>query len=96
MLANDQHHDRHAQGHAESENITEQMSIGDGTADRDGRHRTAASVSCFRHAEPQPAEAGSEKRRLAVIAVVVEPFPPTGERSCARQRWEQGGEHATY
>jgi hypothetical protein len=36
MLADDQHHDRHAQRHTEGEDITEHMTISHGTTDHDG------------------------------------------------------------
>jgi hypothetical protein len=45
-----QHHDRHAQRHAEGENITEQMSIGYGATDHDGD----ANQGRHTGGEPQP------------------------------------------
>ena len=54
-------------GHAEGQEIAEQMSFGHRAADHDGDAEQGDETGgergpCFRHAEPQPTEAGSEER----------------------------------
>ena len=72
MLANDQHHDRHANGHAERQGIARQMSIGYRAAnhDADAHHRDKAggeSGPRFRQAKPRPTDTAVRNGAAAKI-----------------------------